>query len=183
MKNAREYQQEIHAWAKENFCYQDRIGYGMAEEIGEFCHTNLKYLQKIRGHAGSEDERKRLKQFHLDLKDCLGDAIIFLLHWTEEAETYVSFEQADAYAQQTVEVSKVEILSMMFQNVGRIMYLYGTIQMDEGANRNSAQRLLNNLAAMCSKYHWHFVHDILEPTWKEVKKRNWRKFPKNGLTE
>lgn len=74
MKPIKQIQKEAKDWERENFGDQPayRRLLGVAEEVGELCHSQLKMEQEIRG---SKDEHME------DAKDAVGDISIFLMNY------------------------------------------------------------------------------------------------------
>lgn len=68
------YQAEILAWATYNFD-NNQPHLGIIEELGEYCHAELKGIQKIRGF----DKPEKVMEAKLD---SIVDATVFLLHWS-----------------------------------------------------------------------------------------------------
>lgn len=186
-KTAREYQQEICAWAHHNFTYQDRIGLGIAEEIGEFCHHVLKSMQGIRGHAsgvttGNKAEEGKQKLL-AELFDAIGDALVYTLHWAEENDTFISFNEADAYVfQQAGMNDRYRILAYLFQNLSSVFRMYGEIEIQHNQDSNKRviiQRLFNNLWLLAKCEGWDGKM-VLDTVWCSVRTRDWIKYPTNG---
>lgn len=193
MLNAREFQQQIDSWAKNNFTYMDKIGYGMVEELGEYCHEILKSKQQIRRHAlkgGVKDKDKaavafqqKHRDFALDanLKDCLADGMIFTLHWTETMETFISFEETEAYVRNFQDYNENDAIAMLLQCLSCIFRLAAEEHDPNVLPRTEAQRTFNNFALIAKVRGWNWF-EILCDTWTEVRKRDWQKYPTDGKT-
>ncbi len=179
-QTARELQAEIQHWAQYNFCYQDKIGLGMGEELGEFCHNKLKFLQKIRGHSGGGNEAERLSKYLTELQDACGDAMVFCLHWAENNDAFISFEKAKRFCNETKFSGEMEIVGHAYQCVGRMFILgssEGEFATDEA--QHIAQRYFDLIAVLCKNFGWDF-QEVLKETWDQVKTRDFIRFPKNG---
>lgn len=182
--NARELQKEIDQWAKRNFDYFDKVGWGCIEELGEYCHTVLKFNQKIRrqalkGEGNWADQQARISQFNLDLKDSIADGMIYVLHWCELNETYVSFEETRQYCERFVDSSELEAISILLQCCSTMIRL----QLDDAVHpesyRGPGQRVFNNFALLAKSRGWDWEPNLFA-TWKEVSKRDWKKNPQDG---
>lgn len=178
-KTAREIQDEIIAWAKHNFEYQDIVGDGMVEEIGEFCRARLKFKQKIRGQAGKSEEEREDKRDE-DLYDAIGDAGIFCLHWSGIHGGFLSFDTADRFATVASDMGENEILGHLLQVLGRIIMFADSRHVHEDEYRIAGQRYLDHLAALANKHDWDLQH-VIKVTWNNVKQRDWIKYPKTGF--
>lgn len=181
-QNAREIADEIFRWASKNFTYQDSIGEGMAEEIGEFCHHKLKFKQKIRGHSSLGDDINRKRQLDFDLKDALGDAMVYCLHWCSLHDTFISFDTADRFATVASDLTENELIGHIFQILSRIFFVSNSRHVHEDEYRGMGQRFLDHIAALAKGRGWEYKK-ILQDTWDEVKKRDWIKYPKTGLPD
>lgn len=182
--NSREYQQAINAWAKSNFTYMDKIGYGMVEEIGEYCHHLLKSKQSIRRHALKGGRRAASEAYNVqallnsELKDCLGDGMIFTLHWAEVNETFISFEETEQYCLNFGDVTNE------YEGIATLLQCLSTVfRLEHGENdlppRTEAQRTFNNFALIAKIRGWSW-QDILQETWEEISKRDWTRYSING---
>lgn len=194
MKTARHYQDEIMAWATHNFEYQDFLGLGMAEEIGEFCHHLLKFKQKIRGHAKG-NKMQREQRLWDEFNDALGDATVYCLHWARLHEAQLSFEEMKDYVSAfnpdySRERDTFKQLAFLYSYISQIMMINAHTDIEDepvpdttGEYRSLAQKYLNTLAVIAALHRWKLVEDVFLPTWKEVRKRDWIKYPGNGLSE
>lgn len=154
MKDWKELQTEIGDWAGKNFDFHGpQLGVG--EEIGELTHNILKSHQKIRDTDLD------------DMKDALADAMVFLLH----LRYLVEHKQAPTNSGDELFVQ----LGRLHREVGALIQ---APLIPEFHDR--MQIMLEDTAQM-------FGFNLLEQvndTWTNlVSKRDWRKFPKNGLTQ
>lgn len=58
----------------------------------------------------------------------------------------------------------------------------GTYEQHELAAQDAVGDMLVFLSDFCNKKGWD-LQEIIETTWTDVKKRNWKRFPKNGINE
>ncbi len=192
MKTAREYQTEINAWSEHNFAYHDEFGYGMLEEVGELAHAELKFKQCIRGHDQPESRHDKRKASVLD---ALSDIMIFLLDFTGRKGITMSFDPVESKGAIYCKSQSVA-LGGMAKSCGYIIeyttrYLQ-SLQEEQPSEGELAERAM--LRSMIQKYSysllgwvWHYFRFYgvtprvqLAETWKEVRKRDWIKFPRNG---
>lgn len=175
---------EIGAWSIQNFDYLDIVGYGILEELGEWAHAQLKFKQKIRKGSKLSVEDFQLK-FRADTKDALADCMIFLLNWCFVKEVVLSIDEAVQHIANADKSKQDQLVSigLILSALSQIFILQETNFSDDPIMRRPyAQRIFNNLAMMCHLNGWNFIK-VLSNTWEEVSKRDWRKFPKDGLTE
>jgi NTP pyrophosphatase (non-canonical NTP hydrolase) len=78
-----EIQRDIWHWKCKNFpnSNADEQFLGIVEEVGEAAHAILKQKQRIRGTWDQHEE---------DLRDAIGDIMIFLFNFCSENEWYLS---------------------------------------------------------------------------------------------
>lgn len=174
MKTSREYQDEIGHWAEKNFDYIDQVGWGLIEELGEYCRAILKHKQNIRRHA-----LKGGRNYEIDLKDSIADGMIFCLHWAYIHEVFISFEEAEKCDK---DLNENEIISCILVYLSRMLMLHvdGAFSVDSA--RSVAQLIFNGFAMLAKSRGWDW-QKILRMTWKEVSKRDWRKYPTDGKTK
>lgn len=190
MKTSREYQREIDAWAKHNFTYIDKIGYGMIEELGEYCHAILKSKQGIRRLAlrggvkvVAQEATFKWKKLEPLLKDAIGDALIFTLHWAEANETFISFDEVETYIENWKDRSENHTIGMCLSVLAQLFFFA-----DEKENRENnfcrtdAQRVFGNFALLAKSRGWDWKI-ILHAVWDKVSRRDWVKFPTNGTSK
>lgn len=203
MKTAREYQEAIGAWAEHNFTYIDKVGFGIIEELGEYCHAILKSRQGIRRHAlkgstemkkvktspegmraqAAADARKKQEKLDEELSDCIADGMIFTLHWAQANETFISFEEARAYCEANAEMVEFECISLLLQCMSLLIrlqtreFVYTAPELIP--YRQCGQRIFNGFAMLAKSRGWRW-ENLLASTWEEVSKRDWIKYPTNG---
>lgn len=202
MKTSREYQSEIGAWANHNFTYIDKVGFGIIEELGEYCHAILKSRQGIRRHVlkgglppmeriktspegvkaqATADAKKKQEKLEEDLADCIADGMIFTLHWAEANETFISFEETRQYLRQNNEMIELDCIAMLLQCMSTMIRLQtnGIEGLGVEAFRGPSQRIFQNFAMLAKTRGWKW-EPMLLATWTEVRKRDWIKYPENG---
>lgn len=169
-KDFTELQTEVYKWQVYNFGVPpaSHLALGVCEEIGELCHAVLKMEQDIRGS----------KEKHLaDIKDAVGDASIFLMnlcssldHKYKVPEKTTNYRNCDA----------ARLALKCFHSVS-FMAQYASDGYPDLAV-NSTHVINISLIRLCQYFNWEFKEVVME-TWKEVGKRNWKKFPKNGVDQ
>jgi NTP pyrophosphatase (non-canonical NTP hydrolase) len=157
---------QIGQWADQNFdVHLPELG--VAEEIGELTHAILKREQKIRGEAK--------RRTNAEIKDALGDAAIYMLHLAYKQHITPNF------ANELVPIDKeFPLLGAMHRSAGvLILKLH---------HFNGSFPLIVEWAIIFTNL-WNFaaLHKLnlltlTKDVWTEVFKRDWRKYPKNGLT-
>jgi NTP pyrophosphatase (non-canonical NTP hydrolase) len=161
MKSYTELSREITAWADHNFDYHNPA-FGVAEEAGELVHCVLKNRQGIRGKP---------EEFKASAADALADATIFALHWIGLSGQQLMEEEL----RNDLNWCEERMLANLFILSGRFI-----------ESKLTAQRfivpILCQLGALAQFYGLDLI-TITNDTWAEVSKRDWRKFPMNGLTE
>lgn len=175
-KTARNYTKDIGEWAEKNFNYQDKIGIGIVEELGEFCHAELKHRQKIRGF-----EKKEI--YTAAQKDALADTMIYCLNLAYMNDVALSFDMMDYAIEHRYprESTPMQRLALCLLHIG-LWIDKGCDASDEG-KMQSIQGILNSIGILCVQLGYDPVSEIFVPVWLSVKKRNFRKYPLNGLTK
>ena len=157
---------QIGVWANINFdVHLPELG--IAEEIGELTHAVLKREQKIRGEAARKTKT--------EIEDALGDAAIYMLHLAYIQKITPNF------ANELVPLDKeLPLLGALHRSAGvLILRLH---------HFDSPFPLVVEWAILFSNL-WNFaaLHNLnllnlTKDVWAKVSKRNWRKYPHNGLT-
>lgn len=175
----------ITAWGNRNFDHHDPLS-GVEEEIGEwssfllesvaegygrFAHYRLKKNQKIR--AVSEESGV----------DALADTGIYLLHFAGIMDAIIT-------PAKTIDTNETRIYAMIHTNIAQLLIYQAQVQ--EGKYKRDVQSELNRC---CSSIFWCLCNlaniyfnkslfsECIVPTWEKVSKRDWLKFPKNGVNE
>ncbi len=171
MKSLKELSDEIGEWAEKQLWSYQAPYLGFAEEIGELTHLILKKNQGIRP----------VPDFEAEVRDAVADAGVYLLHW------YYMAKKEPVYDKWSVEVTardweKERVLGELFVQGGMLIIYTKTNGYDFNLALLSAQTALNYLRVISVQLGFDF-QEQLEATWGEVSKRDWTRFPKNGMTE
>lgn len=168
--------EEVKVWAIYNFptTTPEYCILGLYEELGELCHAILKDFQGIR----KED-------FEAAKKDAIGDIAIYFLDYLIRSDSNfinpdntkkASFHFKDDILS-TIEILSIQISSLRDRN--SIEFI------NEGKIETSVEMIntqfIFSLYNLCAFFDYNFL-EILRETWDRVKKRDWIKFPQNGLT-
>lgn len=158
-------QTSLYHWQHYNFGPQnnDRLLLGINEEIGELCHCVLKKMQGIRGTPAEHNN---------NMKDAIGDIMIYTLNYLSglkiDMPNFVPNE-----AQPTNDEDKIIKATFVIVRCGA--------KMTEAKHAGEAARkLIAALNYFCALHHWK-LEAILRETWKEVGKRDWKRYPETGL--
>lgn len=166
MKDLLTLRDEIGEWATRNFDYH-APHLGVGEEAGELTHAVLKNFQGIRQTSD-----------HLDkVKDAIADAGVFLMHWFSlHSKHPMVSDRSMVLAEDTVD----KCCGFLLTEAGFLIQhtVGGSMMIAE----RKAQLVLSILRDISQKFGFNFYEQLNE-TWEEVRKRDWRMFPKNGLTE
>lgn len=158
---------QIGAWADANFdIHLPELG--VAEEIGELTHAVLKREQKIRGEAE--------KKTNAEIKDALGDATVYMLHLAYIQKITPNF------ANELVPLDKeFPLLGAMHRSAGFIIL---KLHHFDGVFPLVVEWsiLFSNLWNFAALHDLHLLN-LTKDVWADVSKRNWRKYPQNGLTK
>lgn len=131
---------------------------GIIEECGELAHAALKSEQNIRG----------TKEEHIEnAKDAIGDLTVYLLG----VMNYVGRMPSDAIPPLRIS-DPTWCLRTLSHEVGLVNInptIYGI------------ERVIYCLKKYCSFWAWSYEAIVLD-TWNEVKKRDWIKFPHDGVS-
>lgn len=165
-------QDELHKWTMYNFGQQDSSIpiMGMIKEHGELTHATLKQMQGI-----------RKTDYLAAKKDAVADLVIYLLN-------YFNTKQ--------ISIKRVGVLEHDFpKSYGEykcIIYINTHISKIASFNETKAgvyqiqigtvQRLLTIINHYCKLNNFKLI-DTVNEVWEQVSKRDWIKFPINGLTE
>lgn len=182
MRTIRTLTNEVGIWTVDNFDYLDTIGEGMLKQLGKLAEARLKYKQKTRKNKHTDSAILRELDFKVSIKDALADTMIFLLNWCFVKDIVLSENEARDYAQQKLN-SELVALGLTLGALSQVFIMHDTNFNDDPILRRPyAQRIFNNLALCCKHNGWDFMK-MLEHKWDKVSKRNWRRFPKDGLTK
>lgn len=129
---------------------------GCIEEVGELAHAHLKGMQSIRGTA---DEHV------INGKDAIGDLIIYLLGVMSNVGI------PDVIPPSVPPQSTADALLRLSNAVGVLCMSPSQLRVE---------RVLYYAKHYCKLRLWDFTA-IVHDTWREVKKRDWIKYPETGL--
>jgi len=152
---------EVHEWSLLNFGKQPseyRI-LGLHEEQGELCRVVLKRRQAIR------DEQSRFD----DEWDAIGDIAIYLMD-------YCGAEEVDIIAP-LEDKSSLIIDNILNDLASWTSYLAGNIP-----KQIVVTQILALLNSYCNIQEINF-ESAVESTWKGVGARDWKLYPKNGVSK
>lgn len=156
---------ERNEWVAHNFPkkgpeYPNGVSYhtvfGVFEEAGELTHAHLKQAQSIRG---SDDEHI------VNAKDAIGDCTVYLLG-----------VMAEVGAPSGSPVMTINDADKALQYVAREC---GTLML--APSRYNVEMIVYVLKKYCHLRGWDYER-IVNETWDHVKKRDWIKYPHDGLT-
>lgn len=180
----RDYHARRMAWVAHNFPTTDGGGSvpmletveGVIEEIGELAHCHLKKKQSIRGTHEEHDA---------GMKDAVGDATVYLWGVTSRMEdSFVNRGFWVRVVERATDTNPLfqERVLMLSKSVGEISesVLYRRTQAP--LFKRQVANFVGDLVAFCNQRGWNY-HQIVYDTWNEVEKRDWQRFPKDGLTE
>lgn len=159
-------QREQKMWADINFPSDDsfrRSCVGLIEETGELAHVILKREQGIRSHDTSDEQ----------LRDCLGDACIYLFHALSTAPSPI-----DVGMWKTDDARRLPIMDPI-QHVIRISLVASVLQ-SHNHTWIGGMNVFTELTRMANHYGWD-LNEIVDETWEVVKQRNWKDHPGNGV--
>ncbi len=164
----------IDDWANNNFeVHLPELG--MLEEIGELTHCILKRAQRIRGF---ED----FTFFQSQTKDAIGDIMVYMLHDLKRANENLVWDEekfgikaSEGWSTDTGMENLEKILGELGECAG--CHLQGLLYWGYWNPREAILLLLDHL---CVCYGWNLL-EILEHTWAEVCKRNWKVNPIKGV--
>lgn len=161
----------INDWANNNFdVHLPELG--ILEEIGELTHCILKRAQRIRGF---ED----YMFFQTQAKDAIGDIVVYTLHdmkmegenlvW-DEVKFSLDYSNTDTGMENLKKILG-ELGECAGEHLQGIPY-FGCL--------NPREAILSLLDQLCACYGWNLL-EIVEHTWSEVCKRNWKVKPLTGV--
>ena len=133
---------------------------GVVEELGELAHAVLKKRQGIRGTTEEHDAAAR---------DAVGDIAIYLLDVVNSISSRI-------VSPLRTPPSTVPLL-FLSASVGALSMHVG--QENFAAAVNVVESILNTLNTYCAQMGWNFA-EILDETWDQVKKRDWKAAPTDG---
>jgi len=176
-KNLSQIQSELKDWTKYNFGEQESIIpiYGIIEEIGELTHAHLKELQNI-----------RKSDFLADKADAIGDITIYLLNYFNCINVDISIiDKLSNIEFNTTDQKYINSIILKLNiNIGKLSEstFYDSSYKSTNFDYTYPYLILYNLCAYTKCMELDFL-TIVNETWEEVKLRDWKKFPLNGISK
>lgn len=176
-------QKEAFEWTVRNFPNQSSEDpfEGMIEELGEYCHADLKERQGIR--------KKDYKALRID---AIGDFAIYLLNYlslknfslkSDIYRTAISYYDSRTYNYILDGMSTEEIHSLCRIKILKDLYdLRIEFSRPNQISLQPLYSLLINLMVLSNVNDSNLLK-ILNDTWESVSKRDWIKYPKTGLPD
>lgn len=178
-------QKEMFKWQVHNFGEQNdrRMVLGICEESGELCHAQLKGEQGIR--EGTDDS-------DATMKDAIGDICIYAMNLLSNVGEGMPGIAAQKEVEKTSDNERIgDSVLGIFCTAAKIETARKTRVVNPPARHPSAppevapiarhaQQLFMHLNMLCGLKGWN-LEQIVRETWKEVGKRNWKRYPKTGL--
>lgn len=162
-------QNEIEQWAGRNFPDTPihRPVLGMVEELGELIDADLK---------GSE----------VECKDAVGDFAVYAMHYCV-LRNWRYDEVIDKHAKP--DARDIAPWFMILKEGGELCHsqlkweqnIRGTAESHEQAAKTALANLTFAVNRYCNMRRWKF-EDIVKMTWETVKKRDWQKHQKDGVS-
>lgn len=187
-KTAKDFGDEILAWAKRNFPTQDTFGLGPLEEMGEWAQYILKCAQGIRKGANqSEGEKQRIREE--GCLDSIADAMVYTLQLASIHGAILDFNLMDNYIKLNRSMNAWWAVGAYLVNLSqwfvRIVAVHSTVEGHPSFTEKHIwlQGLLNNLGLLSYLSGNDPILDCLIPVWDKVKTRDWVKYPTNGRSE
>jgi NTP pyrophosphatase (non-canonical NTP hydrolase) len=178
-----DYHKRRNAWVAHNFPTTDGAGNipmqetceGLIEEIGELAHANLKAKQNIRGTQAEHEAAA---------KDAIGDMTVYL--WGITARQPESFIDKDFWGVVT-NIRGKQNAALILEMATSVGNLSANVSQRYSASGYSVSRyhvacLIALLMNYCQRCGWDY-HGIVAETWTAVEKRDWQRFPGDGLTK
>lgn len=171
-KTLSEIQAELKVWTIYNFGKQESIIpiLGMIEELGELTHAHLKELQGI-----------RKSDFLADKKDALADFTIYLLNWFNCIDKDVSCVNLTIVSKNVTR----GVIEKKVTAEDAIMDLSGLLAViRDNCNQYKAlgEDIISAICYYCNLYNINF-NDAVNEVWEQVKLRDWKLYPNNGISE
>lgn len=165
-KTLQEIQNELKVWTEYNFGKQELIIpiMGMIEELGELSHAIFKEKQGI-----------RQSDFLADKKDAIADLTIYALNYLNVIDKNYS---------ENLQFANVDLIKSL-QNISNLISTLATDLTNERYIHYSSlvtNTIILNILDICKTLDIDFLTTVNE-VWKQVKLRDWKKYPKNGISE
>ena len=170
-KTLSQIQKELEVWTNYNFGQQDSSIpiMGMIEELGELTHATLKQIQGIR------------KKNYLEAKkDAVADLVIYLLNYFNSKQVDISKVGNILYYYKAS--NEYEHIININKYISKIAFFNDTKSGRYNVSIVNSCRLLARLYSYCKLNKFDLLN-IVNETWEQVKLRDWKKYPLNGITE
>ena len=178
---------ELFKWQEYNFEEQEdrRMILGICEETGELCHAHLKIEQGIRGDKDS---------LTAEARDAIGDICIYAINLLSNHEEVVPTLKARKDIEETKDMERIgDAVLDLVCCAGRIETARKTQKINPSPPHATAppeiapivrhtQELLMHVNAFCGLTGWN-LEEIIRETWRTVGQRDFKKYPKNGVSE
>ena len=163
-------QKEVTTWGRHNFPKAELTDplLGASEEVGELCHAHLKMKQGIRGTQAEHQAAKA---------DAVCDCIIYLAHYAGLGGLALPDEHFRDIRQNTV-YDDCQLLLYASALLGKL----SESQLNGMSWVFYIESIASVLSAYCHLNAINFEGEIIL-TWARVSKRDWIKYPKDGLTK
>lgn len=156
---------EVKSWSQHNFPNQtpENCLLGCIEELGELSHQILKTEQKIRKPSPEK------------IKDAISDFNVFLCHFCVLCDYDFNgmFNRSMSEERYTIDVPVTTLIFELLDSLNELIVTRSEDAVDE---------VLDNMNRICVKLGVIMEEELLI-TWNEVKKRDWIKYPTDGLKE
>lgn len=180
-------QVEIFKWQEYNFDKQDdrRMVMGICEESGELCHAQLKFEQAIRGNEES---------LKAEAKDAIGDICVYAFNLLSNNDEKAPLFSKNDDLEETKDLERIgDSVLDIFCAAARIETArkmkvanppgpHPTAPPEIEPMIRHTNQLLMQINTYCTMVGWK-AEEILRETWLKVGNRDWKKFPKNGVSE
>ncbi len=174
-------QEEQRPWVRHNFGERPPHGplLGLVEEVGELAHSQLKKEQGIRGTSEEHD---------IAMKDAVADITIFFADYCSAVDWDMSdVLHVESFRGLQHNNSRVTWINEPWRLVLRMSKFVGKIaaafdEHDGQAGRHASYLLFGYLASFCHIHGWD-MQAIVEETWRNVSKRDFKQYPRTGLPE
>lgn len=178
-----QFQEEHYAWMQKNFGEQKPRIYalGVMEELGELAHAQRCMELGIRG---------TLEELVAKKKDAIADCIIYLFGYCSLMRGEASMSsllgyEKDARFSDVQDVARVLATRTAHWCEERVdLEVVPLLENTEDAGWDALRSmdisvLFFHLAYQCVQNNWS-LETLMEDTWKEVKRRDWKQFPQDG---
>lgn len=164
-KTLNEIQSELKVWTEYNFGKQtpDIAILGMIEELGELSHAILKEKQGI-----------RQSDFLADKKDAIADLTIYALNYLNSIDGKYDRKLPKAF------LTNVEALQVISCYISTLDIELNTIE--NFTDTHNCNYIICLIEGLCNVNSIGFLTTVNE-VWEQVKLRDWKKYPNNGITE